>query len=122
MPGGGLMQLYLLYGGIDFYNSGDTWRVVYRRHAICSNNLTVNRLICNKENSICPIEYTNININDIYQHCSKCNHNFCDNSITKWLNINNTCPMCRTKWTDSTIYINKEDTCDNVDKIETSIS
>ena len=55
----------------------------------------------------CPIEYTNINIDDKYQHCNICKHNFCNESILKWLNTNNTCPMCRSEWNESIIYINK---------------
>ena len=59
----------------------------------CFEELIKNRLIYTKDRMICPIEYINININDKYQHCSKCNHNFCNDSIRQWLNINNSCPM-----------------------------
>ncbi len=123
--GGGLMQL-VAYGATDVYLSGDSYRVVYRRHTNfsyestekCFEEITKNRLILDKERMVCPIEYTNINIDDKYLHCSKCNHNFCNDSITKWLNINKSCPMCRNKWSDYTIYINKEDTCDNANEID----
>ena len=65
----------------------------------------------------CPIEYTNINIDDKYLHCNNCKHNFCNDSIIKWLNINKSCPMCRSVWNEYIIYINKEDTYDNANKI-----
>ena len=124
MMGGGLMQLAAAFRSTDVYLVNDNiYKVVYRRHCYHTEEIIKNRLIHNKDRLICPIEYTNINIGDIYQHCSKCNHNFCNDSITKWLNINNSCPMCRNKWSDSTIYINKEEISDNtneIDQIETS--
>ena len=114
MIGEGLMQI-----ATDWYLLDDNnYKVVYRRYCYHTEEITKNRLIRNKERLICPIEYTNINIGDIYQHCSKCNHNFCNDSITQWLNINKSCPMCRNKWTDYTIYINKDDTCDNANEID----
>ena len=104
---------------MDIYLSG--WsQPTYRRHTYLSNEIpktekpkTKNRLICNKDKLLCPIEYTIININDKYQHCSNCNNNFCNDSIIKWLNIKNSCPMCRNEWKESIIYVNKEDICDN---------
>ena len=106
------MQL-VAYGAMDIYLTCEP-QTTYRRH----NNITKNRLICNKDKLFCSIEHEYININDKYQHCSNCNNNFCNDSIIKWLNIKNSCPMCRNEWKESIIYINKEDICDNDNKIK----
>ena len=110
MPGGGLMQL-VAYGALDIYLTAGPQlsKVVYLQPTKLSHEITKNRLICNKDKLLCPIEYTIININDKYQHCIICNNNFCNDSIIEWLKINNSCPMCRNEWKESIIYVNKED-------------
>lgn len=49
---------------------------------------------CTKENLICPIKLEKIKINDYIREL-KCNHKFLKDEIDKWLNNNNSCPLCR---------------------------
>ena len=48
---------------------------------------------------------------------TKCNHHMHKNCLTKWLNVNCSCPMCRTKINpvDYTININKNKNINIVD-------
>jgi hypothetical protein len=41
--------------------------------------------------------------------CSNCNNNFDKDALTKWCKHNDTCPCCRSQWTDYTEYINDID-------------
>lgn len=60
----------------------------------------------------CPISYEYIGENECYKTCAVCKRHFENESIDKWLETNNTnsCPLCRSTWTDFTTYINTTDT------------
>lgn len=54
---------------------------------------------------MCPISYEDIKT--YYCKCLVCNHNFDYNSLIKWLETKQNCPMCRSIWTNKKKYVNK---------------
>jgi hypothetical protein len=67
-------------------------------------------------NDDCTICYSNIK-DPILSPC--CQNVFCGNCIMKWLEINKSCPMCRTLVNvKELVYINKKDSQDDIDKKE----
>lgn len=63
----------------------------------------INRPITNE---ICCISFNEILSNNIYTFCKQCNNVFDIITITQWLDINHTCPMCRKIWHNIRKYKN----------------
>ena len=84
----------------------------FKRIEFTMNWPTVNKSITQK-NTECPISLEVIKKGKQYCTCKQCSYNFSKEEIKthfKTQNKNNhdiTCPMCRAKWSDKTIYINK---------------
>lgn len=38
--------------------------------------------------------------------CSTCNNIFSYDALINWLSINETCPLCRSLWDNSDVYVN----------------
>ena len=72
---------------------------------------TINKLI--EQNNECPISLEVIKKGDEYCICAQCLYNFLKEEIKTHFknqfqnNRDMTCPMCKTKWLDQTIYINE---------------
>jgi len=58
------------------------------------------------KNNECPILFRKIKYGDYYLQCSCCKYNFRKESIQQHLQENDTCPMCRSIWTDHNVYVN----------------
>ena len=58
-----------------------------------SNNSEPNEI---KTCLICNNEYTKNEDNNIKYIKLDCNHEFCEKCISKWCNLKNSCPLCRT--------------------------
>ena len=56
---------------------------------------------------ICSICFSNIENENKYMNCNTCNKNFMAESLRQWLIQDNSCPLCRSVWTNRIIYINK---------------
>ena len=54
---------------------------------------------------ICAICQDEINVDKTI--LNSCKHQFCTKCITDWLNIDDTCPMCRSKIQSIPFYINR---------------
>ncbi len=54
----------------------------------------INRSIQSTTNIECSICMNDIESN---QHNTECNHTFHNNCLSDWLEVNNSCPLCRTK-------------------------
>ena len=80
---------------------------------------TINKLITQR-NTECPISLEVIKKGDEYCICEQCLYNFSKEELKKHFktqnqnNHNITCPMCRAKWSDETIYINEDKIEDKV--------
>ena len=68
--------------------------------------VTVYKLLNTDKNTDCPISMLPINNKDKYCVCDGCSYNFREDAINNWLINNNTCPMCRARWTSNYVYIN----------------
>lgn len=72
---------------------------------------TINKLITQR-NTECPISLEVIKKGDEYCICTQCLYNFSKEELKTHFKTQNqinhdiTCPMCRAKWSDETIYIN----------------
>lgn len=53
--------------------------------------------------TICPI--TREEIGNEYGTCTVCHNNISFTHLTSWLQINNTCPLCRSTWTNYVKYL-----------------
>jgi hypothetical protein len=69
--------------------------------AICTRPVDSDR-------TMCPIEYEEIGAGAHYGHCATCRHNFLETPLRQCLRQRPNCPMCRTAWSDWTIYTNAE--------------
>jgi len=59
----------------------------------------------------CPITTNLIKKDEYYQKCKSCNNIFSHNAMKLWLNSplsNNKCPLCRTLWSSTCIYVNTD--------------
>jgi len=75
--------------------------------------LNMNNEIINKPyilNDNCPISLTPISQNDLYMECNECHKCFHLEGIKTWLTNNNTCPICRTFFSNVNTYRNAPDT------------
>jgi hypothetical protein len=70
----------------------------------------VDKLLDECRGIICPISYDEIKLNDKYCTCDICKYNFTSTIFKDYIeNTNNKkCSMCRSDWTNWTIYTNKE--------------
>src|SRR3990167_3326169 len=79
---------------------------IYCQSIYCSPIYCSSLINCDK-NITCPISFINIAKSYTYCKCTQCKFNFDADALQHWININNTCPMCRTQWKNNIIYINK---------------
>jgi hypothetical protein len=66
--------------------------------------ITINKKLDNDE--VCHITQDIIDNDDIYSECVHCKNTFSYDNIKMWLNINKTCPLCRSTWSESIKYKN----------------
>ena len=102
MPGG-LMQL-VGYGSYDRLMASEV---------NCENNVKwkyVNKIINLTKNNECPISFIKFESGCKYCVCTTCKYNINADILEKcFAEGNECCPMCRSEWTDFTIYINNFD-------------
>lgn len=67
------------------------------------------KLIDLTRNDICPIELSPFEPDCAYCVCSTCMNNYSYTAMSTWMKIKNTCPTCKTSWTNQIVYINKMD-------------
>ena len=103
---------------ITFFESVD-FEELYHQNRIPDNQLLLDsnvdkwiivyRIIDNMDqNNECPISLEIIKTGDSYCKCIQCKYNFCKEQLKISLDKNNRCPLCRTQWTDETVYVNTE--------------
>ena len=51
-----------------------------------------------EEGNICPIILEEIKENEYYMTCRRCNKHFKLEPLKRWLEDNNSCPLCRSEW------------------------
>ena len=51
-----------------------------------------------EEDNICPISLEEIKENEYYMTCRRCNKHFKLEPLKRWLEDNNSCPLCRSGW------------------------
>ena len=56
---------------------------------------------------ICPIDHETIGNGEHYMSCMTCKKNFKEDNLKTWFEKSSTCPHCRSKWQDNTVYINE---------------
>lgn len=56
---------------------------------------------------MCPINHDIISNEDHYMNCITCKKNFKEDELKRWFEKSATCPHCRSKWQDNTVYINE---------------
>jgi len=54
-------------------------------------------------NTTCPITHSEFKVGDVLCEIKQCHHTFQYTEIMKWLDINTTCPVCRTHLLSETI-------------------
>ena len=59
--------------------------------------------------NLCLIEREEILEGEHYMNCLTCRKNYRAENLKIWLQNNNKCPHCRTKWRDYNIYVNETD-------------
>ncbi len=76
----------------------------------------MNKILDNCRNTICPITYNEINVNDTYCVCNKCKYNLSETFFKEYIEKydNKRCPICKTIWDNWTIYTNKEPDNNNI--------
>ena len=60
-----------------------------------------------EEDKICLIDHETIGNGEHYMNCITCKKNFKEDNLKKWFEKSATCPHCRSKWQDDTVYINE---------------
>ena len=55
---------------------------------------------------ICLINHEIIGNGEHYMSCMTCKKNFKEDKLKRWFEESTTCPHCRSKWQDNTVYIN----------------
>lgn len=63
-------------------------------------------LLDDEGNYNCPVLLTEININDLYIKCNKCEKCFSYSVKEMWIEKHNNCPHCRQSWSNNIIYKN----------------
>ena len=85
----------MFYGAISFNQDISSWKLVLRIEKILLNvSSELKEFELDKECHICQNTETNNNI--VKVNC--CNNNYHKDCLIKWLNINKTCPTCRTEF------------------------
>jgi len=72
---------------------------------IIKNTKPIDKPITN-DHDTCPICFVKHTHNSLYVTCSKCYQNFDKDVLSKWLDINQTCPCCRSLWVSYDVYRN----------------
>jgi hypothetical protein len=74
----------------------------------------LDKLLDTTRNTLCPITYNEIKLNDKYCVCTECKYNFEGTIFKEYIEeiSNKRCSMCRSKWTNWTIYTNKDTNVD----------
>ena len=70
------------------------------------NEIQIYMPIIDDNKLMCNITLENIKNYLKYMVCLKCNNNYDEISIKRWLENNNKCPICREIWVNFNIYIN----------------
>jgi len=65
----------------------------------------INKLI--EGDVLCPVNYENINENELYMCCETCKNNFQLKCVKEWITEKKKCPMCKSEWKNKIIYCNK---------------
>jgi hypothetical protein len=73
------------------------------------NKLIDEDLLDDEGKYICPVLLFEININDLYIKCNKCNKCFSYEVKEQWIDKHNNCPHCRHKWSNNDIYQNTDE-------------
>jgi len=103
----------LMYSEGSGYLKWMNWGFQYELPRINNLVLNMNNEIINKPyilNDNCPISLTPISQNDLYMECDECHKCFHLEGIKTWLTNNNTCPICRTFFSNVNTYRNTPDT------------
>lgn len=93
---GGIMAL-IAYGAQDVYLDNTN---------IIDNSENFDNIIAIREiknDTMCPVTFSDIEKDDMYTFCSRCNYNF-SQAVFKWIREHRSCPMCRNTWNTVTIY------------------
>jgi hypothetical protein len=71
---------------------------------------TEHKLMNNCRGTMCPITYNEINLNESYCTCTVCKYNFSGQEFCNYIksSTNKRCPMCKSQWTNWTMYINQQ--------------
>ena len=97
------------FNGFTTYGYVDYHIVQYQTISEIISWRSINKIISeNSRNIECPITYEEIKSNDKYCECSKCKYNILYSNLLTWFESrqSNSCPMCRTKWSNYIIYTN----------------
>jgi hypothetical protein len=80
----------------------------------------INKILLGIKNTDCPITYNPINKGAEYCTCDTCKYNFSKAAFIDSCEYykNYKCPMCKSPWTDWTIYINVDPTLSKLDNDE----
>jgi|APSaa5957512622_1039677.scaffolds.fasta_scaffold25631_4 hypothetical protein len=84
----------------------DDWIKIWNKLTKTNNDQYKHRKL--EINSQCPITLDDIKNGDKYMICHTCNNIFSYDALIDWLETNNTCPLCRSSWNDTNVYINKQ--------------
>ncbi len=99
-----ITQSYVTHLNVTQLNITQNLNSITQSNVIQSTEWQIEYKLLTSENNICSITYDEI-IGD-YGTCIICNNNFDYNSIKRWLNSRNSCPMCRSGWTNMICYKN----------------
>ena len=108
------MQL-VAYGAQDLYLSGDPHDIYSFQNQNVRSPFDMNNwkhecvlILETDRNMECPIQLELIQLNDEYGRCKQCKYNFSKEALMNVFKTKSTCPMCRAKWLDKTLYTNKK--------------
>jgi hypothetical protein len=70
--------------------------------------------VINPERNVCNITHDEIGSEQQYMTCVNCNIHFMESALKRWLRARSwdmrTCPTCRARWANFTVYINRRNT------------
>jgi len=97
-----LLRIVMGMGGLVFSYGTDN-------NPSISNNLNnifvrENKVISG--DTLCAVNYEEIEENDEYLNCGKCHKNFLLNIVQQWVQEKKKCPMCQQQWINWKIYKN----------------
>jgi len=108
------MQL-VMYGPLDEYLEGNEANMQNNIQAESGNETNIQwkyikRKINLTKNNECPVSFIKFESECEYCVCATCKYNIDAKTLQKcFMEISKSCPMCRSEWTDFTIYINNLD-------------